>query len=123
MTNRSKAKGTEAESSVVTYLHLDPDFSEVERRTLAGIADKGDIAGLPVVIEVKNCSRMDLAGWVEEALREAANAGCEVGVVWHKRRGTTDPGRWYVTMTGSVFLKLLRVYVRSIRLNKKRSAA
>lgn len=106
---RSKQKGTSAETAVVRYLQAN-GFPHVERRALAGVNDKGDIAGVPgVVIEVKNCSRMDLSGWVREAETERDNAHAAVGVVWHKRRGKADPAHWFVTLTGSQFVELLRV--------------
>ena len=50
---------------------------------------------------------MALAEWVNEAQTEAGNDDALAGVVWHKRRGTTDPGDWYVTMTGADLVALL----------------
>lgn len=106
--SRSKAKGTAAETAVVRFLR-EAGFTQAERRTLSGVQDRGDIAGVPgVVIEVKNCSRDQLPAWVGEAERERDNDHASLGVVWHKRRGTTDPGRWFVTMSGDQFAALLR---------------
>lgn len=106
--SRSKAKGTAAETAVVRFLR-EAGFVQAERRTLNGILDRGDIAGLPgVVIEVKNCARQELPAWIGEAERERNNDRATLGVVWHKRRGTTDPGRWFVTMSGDQFAALLR---------------
>lgn len=106
--SRSKAKGTAAETAVVRFLR-EAGFVQAERRTLNGILDRGDIAGLPgVVIEVKNCARQELPAWIGEAERERNNDRATLGVVWHKRRGTTDPGRWFVTMSGAQFAQLLR---------------
>ena len=106
--SRSKAKGTAAETAVVRFLQA-AGFAQAERRTLNGVKDRGDIAGLPgVVIEVKNCARQELPAWVEEAELERDNDHATLGVVWHKRRGTTDPGRWFVTMSGDQFAALLR---------------
>jgi hypothetical protein len=104
--NIPKRLGTAAEVAVVRYLrHFWPD---VERRALAGINDRGDIAGLTgLVVEVKNHRALDLAGWVGEAQRESA--GCpDLGVVWHKRRGKGSPADWYVTMDGATFVALLK---------------
>ena len=104
--NRSKQKGTAFETQVVDYLR--PVFPHVERRTQQGTHDRGDIAGIPgVVIEVKNCSRHELAAWIDEALREGVNDGGSLAVVWHKRRGKGSPGDSYVTMTGQQFVDLL----------------
>jgi len=105
--NRSKAKGTGAESAVADYLRSQ-GWSQVERRALAGAQDKGDIAGVPdTVIEVKNHATIKLAEFVDEANVERDNAGVEYGVAWIKRRGTTDPGKWYVAMDGATFCRLL----------------
>ena len=106
MSNARKQKGTSFESEVVTYLK--PLFTQVERRALSGSLDKGDIAGLPVVIECKNHKELRLAEWVDQAHAEAKNAGVPVGVVWHKRRGKGNPADYYVTMTGADFVHLLQ---------------
>lgn len=104
----AKQKGTTAETAVVSHLKA-KGFQYVERRTLNGQFDRGDIAGIPgIVIEVKNHREMDLAGWLKEAEREKANDHADHGVVWHKKRGTTNAGEWYVTMTGESFAELLK---------------
>ena len=38
---------------------------------------------------------------------ERDNDGARYGVVWIKRRGTTDPGKSYVLMTGADFTRML----------------
>lgn len=114
MTNKSKAKGTAAETAVVHYLQ-ENGFPYAERRALAGSLDRGDVTGVPgVVIEVKSCARMELATWVDEAEAEALNGIAanssqrDIAAVWHKRRGKGSPGEWYVTMTGEQFVELIR---------------
>lgn len=108
--NRSRQKGTAAETAVVEYLKSE-GFCYAERRALKGGNDQGDIAGLPgVVIEVKACREMDVAGWVDEAEEERINAQATLAVVWHKRRGRGSPAGWYVTMTGAAFVGLLEGY-------------
>lgn len=102
----SKAKGTRWESAIIAYL-AGAGFPKVERRALTGSQDKGDIAGLPVVVEAKNCKATALAAWVDEAVAEAKNAGVAVGVVWHHRRGKSSPGDGFVTMRGDDFVTLL----------------
>ncbi|MEU4154806.1 hypothetical protein [Streptomyces antimycoticus] len=107
----SKKKGTAAETAVVNFLRA-IGFTQAERRTLNGTHDRGDIAGLPgIVIEVKNCSRQELAAWLDEAERERANDGASLGAVWHKRRGKGNPGDWFVTMSGLQFGYLLREHM------------
>lgn len=103
----AKGKGTAWETAIVRYLN-ESGFPNAERRALAGTADKGDIANVPVVIEAKNCRRDELGGWVDEATSEAVNAGVDVGVVWHHRRGKASPGEGFVTMSGAAFVRLLR---------------
>lgn len=108
----SKRKGTTAETAVVQYLQT-MGFTQAERRTLGGAKDRGDIAGLPgVVIEVKNCARQELAGWVEEAERERDNDNATLGAVWHKRRGKGNAADWFVTMSGEQFAHLLREFMQ-----------
>lgn len=104
----AKKKGTAAETAVVTYLRA-MGFTQVERRTLGGAYDRGDIAGIPgTVIEVKNCARQELGAWVAEAELERDNDRASLGAVWHKRRGKGDPADWFVTMSGAQFAELLR---------------
>lgn len=108
MTNRAKAKGTAAETAVVNYLRARA-WPHAERRALAGNSDKGDVAGLPgVVLQTKSCQRLEFGAWLREVRTQQANAGAEYGVVWAKRKGTTDPGEWYVVMDGDTFTRLLK---------------
>jgi hypothetical protein len=110
----AKAKGTAAETAVVRFLQAN-GYPHCERRALAGAQDRGDVAGIPgIVIEVKAAARLELAGWVDEAVKEALrpDGQFEVPVVWHKRRGYTNPGDWYVTMDGCAFLALLKEWTR-----------
>jgi hypothetical protein len=92
----------------VRYL-AEEGFAHVERRALTGNQDRGDIAGIPgVVIEAKNCARTELAQWVDEAAIEQANDGADYAAVWHHRRGKAHPADGFVTVTGAMFVRLLR---------------
>lgn len=103
----SKAKGTRFETAICDYLNA--EGFPVERRALAGSADKGDIAGLPVAVEAKNVKATALAAWVDEADAEAVNAKAPLGgVVWHHRRGRAHPSQGFVTMSGATFVRLMR---------------
>lgn len=103
-----KRKGTAWESACVTYLR-EKGFAQVERRALAGAADKGDLAGIPgIAIECKSQNRQSLAEWLDEAAVERDNANADVGLVWFKRRGFTSPGRGYVLMSGEELVWLLK---------------
>jgi len=86
--SKSKQKGTAAETSVVNWL-LSKGRKQVERRSLNGSNDRGDIAGIPtVVIEVKNCVKVELSAWLKELEAEMINDKADTGVVIHKKKGT-----------------------------------
>lgn len=118
MSRANKAKGRDAENAVCDYLNA--NGYHTERRRQEGVNDRGDVAGLPgVVIEVKNTKQLTLSQFVTEATREAENDGNSstavkvVGVAWIKKRGTTDPGQWYVAMNGDTFLQFLNRYMEA----------
>lgn len=105
--NSAKAAGTRAETAVANYLR-NRGFPHAERRARTGSKDQGDISGLlGGVIEVKDCARLELASWLAEATTEQANAGAWWSAVWHKRKGSSSPASWYVTLTGETFAALL----------------
>lgn len=105
--NKSKNKGTAAETAVVKFLQAN-GFPLAERRTLSGSQDKGDINVSPdVVIEVKDHQAMALSVWLDEAIVEGENASSWVSAVWHKRRRKGDAANWYVTMDGACFIEIL----------------
>ena len=84
-----KAKGSAFEREVVRVLH-DHGLALAARSYGAGRpCGVGDISGVPgFALEVKACRRLDLAGWADEAAREAANVGPgTVPVAVVKRRG------------------------------------
>lgn len=105
--NASRQKGTRWETAIVDFLRM--WWPHVERRTLSGVKDRGDIAGIPgVVIEAKNSNRTELAAWIAEAEAEGDNASATVRVVWMHRRGKSAAGDGYVVMTGGQFAYLLK---------------
>lgn len=101
-----KRKGTAWESAIVTYLRQ--WFPWADRVPLSGARDRGDVTIGPggPVIEAKNCARISLAEFVDEANAEARNARAPFGVAWVKRRGRSNPGDGYVVMDGHTFVKL-----------------
>lgn len=108
MTTPSKRKGSQAEREVVQHL-VQHGWKYAERRLAGDKNDKGDIAGVNgVCFEVKNRAKMDLAEWVEEMIVETVNAKADTGVVVHKRKGKTDVGMWYATMTFDMFIELIK---------------
>lgn len=105
--SKSKTKGTAQETLLV------PEFAKLypgaERRALAGALDKGDLLlpGAPFVVEVKNVTRTNLAGWAAEAAVEAVNAGVPFWIVSHKRMGKGKAADQWVTTTVGQFLGII----------------
>jgi hypothetical protein len=112
MTNPQKQKGSAYERLIVD--HLRANGFTVERTRAGWTDDRGDVhgvsgpSGLPFTVECKNHRAMSLAGWVTELKREIANAGGNIGVVVHKRVGTTDPSEQYATMPFGMLVQLLK---------------
>lgn len=112
--NRASARsaGTRFESSIAHHLAIALADDRIERRAKTGAKDRGDIAGVRhmggrIVIECKNTTRLDLAGWTREARVQAGHDDALVGVVIHKRHGTANPGDQWVTMTVADLCALL----------------
>lgn len=113
--NRQSAKkaGSSFERAQADWLAARLGDDRIDRRVKRGNNDRGDITGVRtirggrVVIEVKNVTRLDLPGWLREAETERGNDDALIGVVMHKKRGTTNPAEQYVTMTAEAFAVLL----------------
>jgi len=84
--NKSKARGTAFETAIVNYLH-DHGFPFSHRKVLTGRLDTGDIAIGHGVIEAKDCAKIMLSAFVDEAVVEAVNAKASYGAAVIKRRG------------------------------------
>ena len=107
----AKAAGTRFERAIADALakHVD---DRIDRRVKTGAKDRGDIGGLRhgghrLTVECKNVSRLNLAGWVDEADVERGNDAALAGFVVHKRRGHGDPLDQYVTTTLRDLIALL----------------
>lgn len=108
MSHPNKRKGTEWETAVTRYLReVVPDGDDIRRVAQTGRMDTGDVHARPFVLECKNVARVDLAGFTEQARREAENAGLSYGVAVVKRRGK-GVQHGYVVMTLETFARLLR---------------
>lgn len=106
--SKAKQKGTAAETAVVNWLK-EQGRKHVERRSLNGVNDRGDIAGIPgLVIEVKNHKEIKLSQWLKELEIEMINDKADTGVIIHKKIGTTSVADWYATMPVEVWYKLLK---------------
>jgi hypothetical protein len=107
VSNPSKQRGTAFEAALVNYLHR-RGHPHIERRTLSGAHDRGDIAGVAsTVIEAKACRTITLSEWVNEAQDEARNANASIGIVVAKRRGTSDVGQAYAVLPFAQLVTLL----------------
>lgn len=105
-------KGTRFERLVADYLADALTDDRIDRMPLHG-QDRGDIAGVrtllgeKVCLELKNHTRMNLAGWLAELAVEKGNADAACGAVVHKRHGKAAPGEQLVTMRLEDFARLL----------------
>lgn len=98
----SRRKGRRWENVVVNWFR-DHGFPSVERNEYLN-AQSGDILGIPGwSLEAKDHQRLELAGWVDQAARQAVEADCPYYAVIVKRKGVTDAGKAYVVMPLSVF--------------------
>lgn len=114
MVNRSKAKGTAAETAVVNWLR-GFGFEEAERLALRGNLDAGDVRVYPGIhLEVKagaaaaHPSLGQVVKWRNEAAVEGRNANAACYLIT-KRAGSTDPGTWPVHLTLQEFRELASV--------------
>ena len=115
MANKSKRKGSEFEGQVARYLAQALDDDGIERRTLQGVNDRGDIAGVKIngrraVIECKAEKALRVSEYLREAEAERENDGAAFGVVVSKRRGVGEArtGEQLVLMTLETFARMLK---------------
>jgi hypothetical protein len=104
MTNKPKNRGTAAESAVVKWLHTN-GYPDARRQPPTGNKDQGDLwVNLRTIAEVKTRNtaaglgqpgEAELAKWMAETEAERVNAGAWHAVLIVKRRGTSNPGRWF----------------------------
>ena len=111
--NRSKQKGTAAETAVVRYLRTH-GWPDAHRHTLNGAKDIGDIdlgdpTLPPVVIEIKDVKTPSEAAWLAEVDAEMRNKNAAIGVVWWHRPGKANPGDWWVTMRVDSWVALTKI--------------
>ena len=103
--SKERRKGATFEQQTSDYLAYVLEDKRIERRVMGGTNDRGDVSGVYIrgkrtVIECKNCQRMELAKWLDEAEEERANDDAEFAIVVHKRRGCGEKsfGGNYATM-------------------------
>lgn len=85
-----------------------------DKQPLTGSRDLGDVAnvhhfdGHPIALELKDRATLALPEWWREAQAEAANLGTPYAAIVHKRRGVSDPGQQWVTLTVDTFNDLIQ---------------
>ncbi len=112
MTNPSKVKGDVWERAVRD--HLAAAGFDVERTRAGYTRDHGDLhvgprvgRGPALIVQAKNHSRIDLAGWLTQLGAQTADARADHGVLVVKRR-QCGAGRAYAVMELDALLGLLR---------------
>jgi len=107
----SRNRGNSFEVAVANFLQAHGWEAITSRNANGGRQHGPDlITDLPVTVEAKNQKRIDLAGWVDQAVEDA---GGELASVWVKRRGRGDVGESYVVMRASDFVEVMRGLVPS----------
>jgi len=99
--------GARFEQQVADYLAAN-GFPYAERRHTNGAHDRGDIAGvIGWTLEAKALRDLDVAGAVDEAAKEAGNAGTRwyAAILKRRRKPTADA---YVVLPLHLFAELIR---------------
>lgn len=111
MANPNGRKGSAFERQTADYWR--DNYSEfIDRRVKTGAKDKGDLANVRagshrLVIECKNERAIRLAGWIAEAVEEAANDDALCGIVIAKAKGKGKPEDQYAILRQEDLLKIL----------------
>jgi hypothetical protein len=101
----SRRKGNRAEVEVVRALRDAGYEAETSRATRGGYQSGEDIiTDFPASIEVKNQTRLDLAGWWAQAEYQANG---RPAAVIHTRVGNGQAEDWWVTMDLRTLLRLV----------------
>lgn len=109
---KNQRKGAKFEQDCADYITMRTG-GEVIRKRLHGTKDEGDLYGVRflgkrVTVECKDCAKMELSKWLDEADVERGNDDGEYGIVIHHRKGkgAAHFGENYVTMTLDTFLAM-----------------
>lgn len=111
MSNPSKSKGTSAESAFCKDPKVLAHFPHIERRTLSGKYDEGDIAGMVgLCVEIKNHKSYKIPQWLKETKVETENSEADYGLLVIKPNGVglSSVQDWWCVMTVSQVLDLLQ---------------
>ena len=113
MANPQKSKGDRAEMAVRDYLQAQ-GFVHAFRTRAGWDDDHGDVV-VPekrsqpggMAVQVKDVAKPAWKTWWIQLADQIRNGNHRHGVIWWKRRGHSDPGKWTVMMTGDAFVALL----------------
>jgi len=109
----ARTAGARFERLIADHLAASLDDDRIDRRPSNGAKDRGDIGGVRtphggrLVIECKDTTRLDIAGWLRETELERGNDDAVAGLIVHKRHGVSDPGQQWVTCTVNDLIALL----------------
>lgn len=110
----AKAAGTTFATKFSTWLAVRLNDDRIERRTLTGSKDRGDVTGVKTIrggrvcLELKDYGgRFHVSEWLREVEIESGNDDAVIAAVVAKRRGVTDPAQQVVFMTGETLARLL----------------
>jgi hypothetical protein len=108
----AKQAGARFERQIADALAVALDDDRIDRMPQYGNRDRGDISGVrihgqKVAVEVKDCARLNLPAWTDEAHIEAGNHDALVGIVISKRHGCGDPLKSWVHMTVADFVAIV----------------
>lgn len=107
MSNKAKAKGSAFEKFIKDYF-IEQGF-DADRQVLSGSKDVGDIKIWKVdsIFELKNCVKLDLAGWTKQTEVERINGKKRFGFCIFKKKGTNKPEEQYCLMTVGQLAEIL----------------
>ena len=108
--SKAKQKGTSAETAFVNAECVTEVFPHVERRTLSGSADQGDVAGMiGICVEIKNHASYKFPEWMRETEVERVNAKADYGILVVKPNGVGlgSVDKWWAVMPVGAMMKLL----------------
>ena len=101
----SRRRGNAFECAVAAFLREHGWRAMTSREVNGGRQSGSDvITDFPVCVEAKNVKQLDLAGWIDQAVADAAGDSASV---WVKRRQRADVGESYVVMRAADFVDLV----------------
>lgn len=102
----SRDKGSRWEREVVRLLR-EIGWIHAERRSAGLPIDRGDVTGIPYLIEAKDHARTDLPGWISQAETARARTGHDLAIVIAKRRGHPQADDAYAIVQARPLLEWL----------------